>query len=229
MKTKIILLGFCFAILPMSVFLTPVDSLRAKDNVKQFVLHSQFGRKMPGRILDSRYDIVYTHYTKNGRPAVYVINVGDSAFAIVSADDVAHPVLGYSNSQSWSEMEEEIPQQLLSYFDEYATQIESVSYYDESGKIASEWKRIHNIVPHDLDSLPRNVEPMLTTSWAQGNLYNRMCPKQGGSSTMAGCVAVAMAQIIKFWAYPKQGRGIHSYESNVSHVVCYDTIMLRQL
>jgi len=46
--------------------------------------------------------IAYTHkMPHNDRVAFYIINVGDDAFVIVSADDVAHQVLGYSFSKSF--------------------------------------------------------------------------------------------------------------------------------
>jgi len=47
----------------------------------------------------------------------------------------------------------------------------------------------------------------MTTTWSQSPYYNALCP--GGS--VSGCVATAMAQIMKYWNYPAQGSGFHSY------------------
>ena len=49
----------------------------------------------------SAASVVYTHVSPNsGEAAIYAVNVG-GAFVLVSADDVAHPVLGYSFSRPW--------------------------------------------------------------------------------------------------------------------------------
>lgn len=52
-----------------------------------------------------------------------------------------------------------------------------------------------------------------TTSGISGS-YNGYCPMSYVSypqRTLTGCVATAMAQIMKFWNYPARGNGYHSY------------------
>lgn len=45
------------------------------------------------------------------------------------------------------------------------------------------------------------VAPMLTTRWGQRMPYNLMCPEYAeGSHCATGCLAVAMAQVLKYWA-----------------------------
>jgi len=54
----------------------------------------------------------------------------------------------------------------------------------------------------------------LTTKWDQGWPYNKFCPEdeQGpGGHALVGCVATAMAQIMKYHTYPEHGMGSHSY------------------
>ena len=46
-----------------------------------------------------------------------------------------------------------------------------------------------------------SVLPLCHTYWDQAPYYNALCP--GGSVT--GCVATAMAQIMKYWSYPSVG------------------------
>ncbi|MDE5840785.1 MAG: C10 family peptidase, partial [Muribaculaceae bacterium] len=41
--------------------------------------------------------------------------------------------------------------------------------------------------------------------------YNIMCPKVDGHETVTGCVATAMAQVMKYHNYPERGKGTHSY------------------
>jgi len=51
------------------------------------------------------------------------------------------------------------------------------------------------------------VGPLLTTTWNQWPYYNDFCPP----GTPTGCVATAMAQIMKYHNHPAQGTGSHSY------------------
>ena len=47
-------------------------------------------------------------------------------------------------------------------------------------------------------SIRTSIDPLITTTWDQGSPYNALCPNQD----MAGCVAIAMAQIMKFHRLP---------------------------
>ena len=52
---------------------------------------------------------------------------------------------------------------------------------------------------------------MLATAWHQGAPYNRDCPQLFGSESCAnavvGCVPLAAAQIMRYWAWPPYGAG----------------------
>ena len=175
--------------------------------------------------------IVYTHYMpKSGRPAIYVVNVGN-AFAVISADDVAHPILGYNYSKSWP-TDGNIPPQINAFFDDLAQQMEAASEYPQDPEIAAEWRNPSKrkaTKRTKTNNLPDSVGPLLTTTWSQQPYYNELCPADEGSTNghaLTGCVATAMAQIINYWG--KQGlihtRGIHSYESTYGTLtVNYDT------
>ena len=51
------------------------------------------------------------------------------------------------------------------------------------------------------------VGPLLQTTWGLGAPYNNMAPMDGNSRSAAGCVAVAMAQIMNFYRHPSRGTG----------------------
>ncbi len=63
-------------------------------------------------------------------------------------------------------------------------------------------------------SSPISKNPLIKTRWDQDYPYNYYTPLVGGKRTYAGCVAVAFGQIMKFWQWPKAGRGSHSYNWN---------------
>jgi hypothetical protein len=60
--------------------------------------------------------------------------------------------------------------------------------------------------------------PLLSTKWNQGQYYNASCPVDAEGTdghVPVGCVAVAMAQVMKYHNYPVTGTGSHSYSHPV--------------
>lgn len=209
-----------------TAFANPVEPETAAQVAKNFVTQYVKGADQHTAA------VVYTHpMPKSGVAAMYAVNVG-SAFVLVSADDVAHPVLGYSLSRPWptnetiSEKGEArnanivLPSQIAGYLDDLAGQIESAAGQQgvSDQDISSEWRQLltTSLSPATTNP-PDSVGPLLTTTWDQDQYYNALCPEDGGGPdghAYAGCVATAMAQIINYWGYPVHGRGIHSYQSN---------------
>ena len=58
------------------------------------------------------------------------------------------------------------------------------------------------------------VDPLLTTEWSQRAPFNNLCPTdpKTGEHLLAGCVAIAMAQVINYWQFPVHGIGRKSYQ-----------------
>ena len=58
-----------------------------------------------------------------------------------------------------------------------------------------------------------SVAPMLKTTWGQNAPYNLQCPLAPGKNVhcKTGCVATAMAQVMKYYSYPARGQGSVSY------------------
>ena len=51
----------------------------------------------------------------------------------------------------------------------------------------------------------------ITTYWSQETPFNNLCPKIDGSAAPTGCIATAMAQIMKYYQYPATGKGSGVY------------------
>ncbi len=64
-----------------------------------------------------------------------------------------------------------------------------------------------------LPNIKAEVKPMLSTRWGQGAPYNNSCPTAPSSSDhcLTGCVATAMAQVMKYYQYPDKGKGNVNY------------------
>ena len=148
----------------------------------------------------------------------YVFNVSNgNGFVIVSADDNAQPILGYSDEANFNASD--IPKNTQKWFELYKNQIRYIiqKNLSPSSDIVSNWNDLlSGQVPNNNVGKKGAVNPLLQTKWDQGQYYNELCPYDNAASDRAvtGSVATAMAQIMKFWNYPATGTGYHSYFHN---------------
>lgn len=144
----------------------------------------------------------------------YVFNASDNkGFVIISGDDKVSPVLGYSTNNSFDATH--IPDNVKKWLDGYRSEIsyaiqEGISASDE---ISEEWSALKSGIPIAYQKSTTAVSPLLSTTWDQSPYYNALCPYDNteGALTVTGCVATAMAQIMKYWNYPTKGSGYRSY------------------
>lgn len=109
-------------------------------------------------------------------------------FVIVSKSDTFTPVLGISYTVY---QKDNMP-------DGFKWWLNAISERMEEGKTIA----VSVATPKD------NFIP---TIWGQDDPYNGMCPKIGVSRPPTGCVATAMAQIMKYYQHPAQGKGTGTY------------------
>lgn len=156
--------------------------------------------------------LAYVFSDANETPSVYVFNT-KGGFILVSADDCARPILGYSEDGNFNI--DAIPAGLRDFIDIYVAQISfaSANGITASEEIKQEWNDILKkgvIKKYNKSS----VEPFLTVHWNQDWPFNKFCPVDQwgpGGHVYAGCAAVSMAAIMKYWNYPATGTGTHSY------------------
>lgn len=142
--------------------------------------------------------LVSTVDAADSTPALYIYSKGAGAgYMLLAADDVAAPVLAYSDSGSFDP--EAMPPQMRWWLEEYARQIEAARAAD-----VPQWTPAPRIAREP-------VAPLLDTTWDQGTPYNNLCPTVNGVATYSGCVATAMAQIMKYYSYPAVGTGSVTY------------------
>ena len=220
---KILFLSFA-VLMAVMASAKPVDPDHAVQVAKNFVAQYVKGADQ------YTVSLAYTHpMPESKRDAIYAFNV-NNAFVLVSADDVAHPVLGYNLSRPWPITTKGgcviLPSQVSGYLDELAAQIEAavIQQGEPDRETAAEW---HQLTTEHLTlttNLPDSVGPLLTTTWDQGQYYNALCPEDAAGPdghAVTGCVATAMAQIINYWGYPIHGRGKQRYDSHYG-VFVYD-------
>ena len=119
-----------------------------------------------------------------------VIGSDDLGFAVVTTDDHARPVIGYSSTP----------------FTE--TMPDGFKWWLEKAETALPAQRSMFNVQHS------KVDPLMTTKWGQEYPYNAKLRYIIGDNTyqfMTGCVATAMAQVMNYHRFPRRGHGSVRY------------------
>lgn len=155
---------------------------------------------------------------------LYIFN-GEEGFVVMAADNCVQPILGYSLTGKFvaDNMPSNVSGWLQGYNDEIQYAIEhQMRATDETAQL---W---NDLIDGNSKAARATtvVNPLVQTTWDQNGfyyysggqlhifeLYNNLCPydNTAGERTVTGCVATAMAQIMKYWSYPAQGIGSHSY------------------
>jgi hypothetical protein len=153
---------------------------------------------------------------QNDQIVFYTFIFEPAGFVIVSADDATTPILGYSHENLYVQNPEHpaIQEMITSYKEQIMFVKDNNIDNNETRAI---WDNIQSKNYVDYESSRASVSPLLQTTWNQGYPYNMYCPSTSGGSggrVWAGCVATAMAQVMRYHNHPTKGTGSHSYYHN---------------
>ncbi|MDR0828828.1 MAG: thiol protease/hemagglutinin PrtT [Prevotellaceae bacterium] len=198
-----------------SLFANSVDIEQAKIVGKTFLQWQNILSMDNGKRLNLAHATNFSFLrgtTTEQSSYIYIFNLEDGGFVIVSADDRIMPVLGYADKGSINF--NNLPPNARYWLASYERQIEYAIEHNiqPTAEISEQWTNLFNgrlLTPAQTAS----VSPLLTTEWNQSPYYNILCPYDAAQNALAvtGCVATAMAQIMKYWNYPVRGTGTHSY------------------
>ena len=142
---------------------------------------------------------------------LYVFNVENGGFVVVSGDERTLPVLGYSTTGrfDWERM----PENMRWWLQEYSRAIAALGHVQLSAQTRAGETRAA-------------IAPMIKNQWGQNKVYNLLCPtyegqveKYKGQRCLTGCTATAMAQMMYFHKWPKAAtKAIPGYTYVVSNV-----------
>ena len=142
----------------------------------------------------------------------FYIFSSENGFVIVSADDRALPVIAYSDKNPFvvKDMSVNVYEWLKNVDKTIQGLIDDNVVASEAVK--AEWKSFADGKKPSA-KYRSAVEPLIKIMWDQGFPYNSECPKINEERVVTGCVATAMAQIMKYWEWPYRGVGEHSYQA----------------
>lgn len=146
-----------------------------------------------------------------GLTEMYLFAKPEGGYVIVAANDCALPILGYSTDAL---IGDSLPANMMNWLKGYAWEVSKMREHNVHGseRVTAEWNAyVSGSLPND--RLVTVVTPLLTTTWGQGQYYNNACPMDAAAQQRVptGCVATSMAQVMKYWNHPQQGRGSRSY------------------
>ena len=191
------------------LFAKHVDVNTAKSIGETFVrnnMHSLRGFQNSKHVLTISDD--------NGNACLYIFNIEDKGYYIMSADDRAKPILAYSE-EGCIDVNNILPS-MAYYLDHYKNAISYaiVNNLNAEYEIVNEWNSVRTRGVLAGRNLGKSVEPLVDLMWNQVYPYNYFCPTENGGPggrAFVGCAADVMAMIMKYWGYPEKGQGSHSY------------------
>ena len=207
---KKILLLAALVVASLQLTAANVDLATAKQSAQRFLM----SQTANGRLMASQPTITSTREVKNSsnvaQAAYYIVNT-DRGYVIVAGDDRAREILAYGEGQL--ENLNDLPEAMQLFLNMYQKQMEYLQ--------AHPGLKVQKAIYRGGVS----VGPLLTTAWNQGKPYNMKTPKKGSGQDpycKVGCSAVALAQVMRYWEYPKVSPALPGYTCPTSGYVIED-------
>ena len=149
------------------------------------------------------------HEKEQATAPYYVFNTdGQQGYVIISGDERTEAVLGYADEGAFDE--DNIPDNMKAWLNVYTKQIKDL----QEGRLKAS--------PLRVPTHPA-IRQMIKSRWDQGvidqngDAYNKLCPKISNIYCKTGCVATAMAQIMRYHQWPQSfSASIPKYTSNTT-------------
>ena len=125
---------------------------------------------------------------------LYIFSAG-TGYMVLPAYDEAPAILGYSDNEFQLEGNPEL-EYWLGFYNKQLSTLKGGS------------KNVYRAVER---KERKAIEPLTLTKWNQEAPYNDLCPELNGERSVTGCVATAMAQVMRYHSWPAKGVGKHSY------------------
>ena len=218
-KLQYILLSILFSVLPTMTFAAQIDEAKALEKAQEF-----YSQKCKSLLRSaSEFKLVYSRKDSssllrsadtNTPTYFYVFNVEkNDGFVIVSGDDGTKNILAYSDEGSFSA--DNMPANLKKWLDFYQSEI---SYAMKRGSVQKVTTSSDKVTLRSAKA----VTPLLgKIKWDQDGPYNILCPynSKAKERTVTGCMATAMAQIMKYHQWPVTGTGSIKYKPSYQDTI----------
>ena len=203
-KVKIVGLSVLLSVFCSTVWAKKVDVENAEKVVNRYteLQYRQVDRQSI-QLRHTKYENTQGMQKSTAVVCYYVFNVGNG-FVIVAGDDVVKPILGYSDNGKYDE--NNLPPAFVYWLDCLQQEILYAveNNLPQTQAVKAMWDNYLSEKKPSARQKSGEVPPLLNTKWNQYAPYNDSCPMDGSNRSVTGCVATAMAQIMKYWEYPAQ-------------------------
>lgn len=211
MKKPVLTLLFALFLLPLFAENVPADII-AQLGTNAYQQRCPAGTEVTLKSID--------FLTQDGDTLMALLHFQNGGFLLMSTEDAAIPVLGYSTTDDLP-LDNIAPatQQWLADYKEQISQIKKQGL-SSTEEITAMWQSLTNSTK-GLRSIV--VPALIAAKWNQSEYYNDLCPTDSdapygyGGHVPCGCVALAMAMVIHYYRYPETGQGSHGYQSNYGY------------
>ena len=198
MRKLLLLISLCFT---LGVVAQQVTEQQALLKAQNFLKGKTFSKTSKARNIKGKsMETPFKHF--------YIFNVeNDEGFVIVSGDERAKEILGYSDKGHLNYAE--MPCNLKSW----------LNYYEEAIKAIPAGMQTTSAATRATKAA---VSPILKKNgqeitWYQGDPFNDYCPaspEDPNAKSVTGCVATAMAQVMYYYEWPNTLPALDSYSYN---------------
>lgn len=180
------------AAVPFMAFASPITPDGALNR-----LRSQNHARTKGVLQTSNFRIYEIVTDSCGNNTVYLFDSEDG-FVVAPADDAFPALLGYGDRQM-SDSDGNLPIGFREWVQFMSLRISEETAGENEATVSP--------------AVGEAIPPLCRTSWGQGDPFNLECPEYNGERCLSGCVATAMAQVMKYHNWPPQGIGELTYRA----------------
>jgi len=212
----------------VSALAAPTTVEQARSAVKRWL---QGGRAVLGKSLKPQVKEIQTYKNAQGEPLYYVVYLAPSGFVIVPGDDLVEPIICFASEGEYDPSDTNPLGALVSR--DLPGRVKAVRAEkgapDHAPSVANtKWHALLDRDQGDTETSQEmgisavsdeRVSPFVESKWSQTTVSGNACynyytpPYSAGSSSNypCGCVATAMAQLMRFHQHPTSGVGTTSF------------------
>jgi hypothetical protein len=174
--------------------------------------------------------MIETFANDSGEPIYYIVHLYPAGFVIVAADDLVEPIIGFADHGFYNNstksplallVASDLSERVVAARDRDRDRATMPTIPEPRGK----WHRFVSLALASADGLAAaevqpvddvRVAPLLQSKWGQGDVCGQDCFNYyTPNHYYCGCVATAMAQLMRYHQYPLTGIGVRNFTVQV--------------
>ncbi|MBN1974763.1 MAG: C10 family peptidase [Sedimentisphaerales bacterium] len=172
--------------------------------------------------------------TNSGYADYYIVNLKPSGFIIVSANDLIEPIIGFADDGSFDPavdnplgalVNNDLSHRSSEIQDEFS--LMTVTEGNIQTQSQNKWQTYLDIAKADAGGFSLmgltclcdvRVPPLVQSQWDQNYVFGKTCYNYYTPNNYpCGCLATAMAQLMRYFEFPTSGIGIREFKITVNN------------